>query len=389
MKKFLAILLVSLLFAAPTFGMSKKSLEKLKDKEHQSLHELIMVDRDSNGKIVGGGLCTAYATGPHTLVTAAHCNDPYTNDVYIDAGEQSVHDNTAPSYKVSRQFDHEDHMLLNIESVNFVDFKEYVPLAANLPLPVQGDHFYFWGNMQGIVNQYREGVVMGSMPFDAKTDDPEIDVDGNRLYMLTGPALPGDSGSSVFNSKGERIAILTYGIDDGAIIGVFPIQFTQDQIDTSLSTVAPDSFKSRPPNVGGDEARFPFILFSRSQHGSSHTPSGHAAPPRSEPHHSGPRGGYHGSPKARPHWHDGHFDHDYYVAHFGVWHPFFVYDLFWYGDPYFSQSVFVFDDCGFVVLSDVPVYMRGVSVYVVEIDGAYYLTSAAYPSTFVGLEVVL
>lgn len=236
MKKFIATLLVSLL-VGPLLGMSKKDL---KVKEHDSMHMIVMVDRDSTGQVVGGGLCTAYAIGPHTLLTANHCNDPYTNAVYIDSSKDDVHENRAMSYTVSRQFDHEDHMLLDVSGVYF---KDYVPLSAATKVPIQGEHFYFWGNPAGIKNQYREGVVMGQMPF--KTD-PDIDVTGNVLYTLTGPVIGGDSGSSIFNMKGERIAIVTYGMDEGAIIGVFPIQFTQAQIDKSLQDVVPETPLVRP-----------------------------------------------------------------------------------------------------------------------------------------------
>ena len=388
MRKFLLALLVSLLLAGPALGMSKRALNKLKDKEHRSMHEIIIVDRDADGKIVGGGLCTAYATGPHTLLTAAHCNDEYANAVYIDADRDAVHANQAMSYKFSRQFDHEDHMILDVSGVYFAD---YVPLSANVPVPKQRDHTYFWGNPSGITDQYREPVVMGSMPFNQKTDDPDIDVTGNVVYLLTGPAVPGDSGSSIFNSKGERIAILTYGFDNGAVIGAFPIQFTQEQIGKSLQEAVPDVPLVRPPSGPGyDGSVFPFgrpLALSFSQHGhgnGSHSaPRGnnHSAPNR------GPRGGYHGNGPAHEHWHNGRFDHDYYVAHFGMYHPFYAYDLFWYGPAYWEQSIFVFDDCGFVVLVDVPVYMRGVPVYVVELDGSYFLTSTMYPTTFVALTV--
>ena len=392
MQKFLVTALIVLLLAAPALGMSKKKLGKLQDAEHKSMHEIVMVDRDSTGTIVGGGLCTAYAIGPHTLLTANHCNDEYTNVVYVDTDRDDIKNNTAVAYKVSRQFDHEDHMLLNIEDVKFIDFKVYVPLSANLNPPTQREHFYFWGNPQGITDQYREGVVMGSMPFDAKKDDPSIEVDGDILYLLTGPVIGGDSGSSIFNEKGERIGIVTYGVDDGAIIGVFPIKFTQAQIDKSLQVVKPDVPLVRPA-VTPDMSGWNSSLYKRpigqlesfvqrgGQHGSHGGSAGvnHNAPHNTP--HSGPRGSYHVNPEVRQHFHNGRFDRDYYAAHFGYGHSFYFGSLYWYGTAFWYESIFVYDNCGFMLMEDMPGDWQPGAVYIVEVNGLYYVANVNLPGT--------
>ena len=399
MRRKLQSLFLSITFLAlalsPALAKDKKQ-DRLKDLQHRSMHEIVMVDRDSNGAIAGGGLCTAYAIGPHTLLTAEHCNDEYANAIYIDADREAIHRNQAMSYTVSRTFDHEDHMILDVSAVYF---DAYIPLAAVVPVPVQGDHAYFWGNPSGIKDQYREGVVMGSMPFDRQKDDPEIDVDGNIVYMIQVTAVPGDSGSSIFNSKGERIAILTYGMDDGQVAGVFPIKFTQEQINTSLGDVKPEAPLVRGPySRDRDMECFGPCTYSRtfSERGGHSAPRGgnsHSSPrgenhgSRGENHRS--RGDYHGSPRAREHYHNGRFDHDYYVGHFGPGHQFYFSGVYWYGPYGAYDSIFVFDDCGFVLMNNFPPYWPIGAVYIFEVDGHYFLTSPGYPGMMIAIQVVL
>ena len=88
MRRILVSLSLVLVFLAtsvsPAFA-HKEVKNKLKQLQHASYHEVTMVDRNSDGKIVGGGTCSAMAIGPHTLILAEHCNDEYTNQVYVDA----------------------------------------------------------------------------------------------------------------------------------------------------------------------------------------------------------------------------------------------------------------------------------------------------------------
>ena len=233
---------------------------------------------------------------------------------------------------------------------------------------------------------------MGSMPFDAKKDDPSIEVDGDILYLLTGPVIGGDSGSSIFNEKGERIGIVTYGVDDGAIIGVFPIKFTQAQIDKSLQVVKPDVPLVRPA-VTPDMSGWNSSLYKRpigqlesfvqrgGQHGSHGGSAGvnHNAPHNTP--HSGPRGSYHVNPEVRQHFHNGRFDRDYYAAHFGYGHSFYFGSLYWYGPAFWYESIFVYDNCGFMLMEDMPGDWQPGAVYIVEVNGLYYVANVNLPGT--------
>ena len=385
MRRSLVSLSLVLTFLAasisPAFA-TKSVKDKVKRQQHAAYHEVTMVDRDDTGKIVGGGTCSSMAVGPHTLLLAEHCNDPYTAEVYVDAKVEDIKARVARTYSAEKQFDHQDHMLLDLAQITFPSF---VPLDIVAP-PVQGEHFYFWGSPNGIRDQYRESYITGVIPFNHDQDDPEIDASG-PVYMAVGPAQPGDSGSVLFDSQtGKIIGVLTYGFADGLFIGIFPIQFTSAQLAQSQKSVTTVNQPApRPPDAQGEPDMFP-VPFAQHTGGSRGVRSGRHDSPRSPSH--GPRGGYHGSPNVRQHFHGGRFDHDYYVAHFGLSHPFYFGGLYWYGPAFGYESVFVFDDCGFMLLADMPGEWQPGAVYIVEVDGLYYVANLNMPG-LVPVQVVL
>jgi hypothetical protein len=202
--------------------------------EHQSMHEIVMTFTDADGK--HGALCTAYAVGPHTLMTAEHC-DVKSDSVFVDPiSLQEIRDNKISPVKiVDREFDGQDHMLLDLAGVNFKQIVEVRGYSAQGPrLPLQGERIHWWGNPGGMRDQYREGIVTGVIPWDVK-DSPEGQrMEGPVLYLTQATAIGGDSGSAVFGDDGRVVGIVTFGIYDG-IMGMFPIQFTPAQIANSLS----------------------------------------------------------------------------------------------------------------------------------------------------------
>lgn len=376
MRRTLGILLLLTLLSNFAPASSEKKITKLKLEQHAAMHMIVMVDRDSSGKIVGGGQCTAYAVGPHTLLTAAHCNDPYTDSVYIDpADKDSVESNVALSYTVVRSFDHQDHMLLDVFGVN-VNFTHIIDLPANVKPPVQGEHTYQWGNPNGIKDQYREGYVMGRTTLAEIGGDTEIDAPADStIYMVSGPIIPGDSGSAVFSAvDGRIIGIVTYGFDDGNIQGLFPIRFSQAAIDAAKATAVPSS-KALPARPVGKEDAADVILFSQHSHGGGHSQPGgnHSSPRPSGPR---PRGEYRGH---SPHYHNGRFDRDYYEAHFGPRHGFYFSGVVWYGSPFYYGNLFMYGDCTFMLMNDIPAEFQSGPVYIVEIDGLYYIATPNAP----------
>ena len=230
MRRFLSLLLsFAVLSSSVAFPLSRKKLNKLQAEQHKAMHEIVMVLRDADGNIVEAGLCTAYAVGPHTLMTAEHCNEPTATGVYIDPiSREEIKLGHVASYTIlDREFDHQDHMLLDVSGVYF---KDTIYLSPNVRLPKQGEKTYSWGNPHGYRDQYREGLVTGSMP-SADIGDTDVDAKGPLLYLVQTTVIGGDSGSSVFGEDGQLIGIVTYGINGGTLMGMFPIQFSGAQIE--------------------------------------------------------------------------------------------------------------------------------------------------------------
>jgi len=236
-----SLVVVATLAISPAFGIRKNQLTKLQENQHKSMHVIVMVHKDASGDF-HGGLCTAYAVGPHTLLTAEHCNDVDASAVYIDTiDKKAIKEGRVMSYTViSRTFDHQDHMLLDVSGIYFPNTIE---LTDHVRAPRQGEHTYQWGNPGGVRDQYREGLVTGRMamptpdPDDEDSDSEKIDATGD-VYLIVETVVGGDSGSAIFSAvDGQLIGVLTYGIDDGQFAGVYAIVFTQAQIDDSKSDV--------------------------------------------------------------------------------------------------------------------------------------------------------
>jgi hypothetical protein len=66
-----------------------------------------------------------------------------------------------------------------------------------------------------------------------KPEDVDVDASGT-MYLATGPVVGGDSGSSLYALDGTLIGIVTFGVENGAFIGIFPIRFSASQIAASL-----------------------------------------------------------------------------------------------------------------------------------------------------------
>ena len=193
------VLIATFVATAVSPAFARKEVKpKLKALQHAAYHFVGMIDRDDTGTVVGGGFCSATAVGPHTLMLAEHCNDPYTAEVYVDATMDQVRHNDPKlrTYSAEKYFDHQDHMLLDLAQITFAD---YAPVQLPVAQPYQGEHFYFTGSPNGQPNQYREGYVTGKLDFDQATDDPDIDavfqeVGGEAVPQRVRPDPLGDVG---------------------------------------------------------------------------------------------------------------------------------------------------------------------------------------------------
>jgi hypothetical protein len=188
--------------------------------QHRAMHWIVL---DNGDHFKETGLspldkagCTANALSEHVLLTAQHCDIPDAR-IYIDGSPIAL----AIDNKL---YDGADHMLLVIPVAHFKDFIQYSPDTYNAAF--QGEHVYFWGNPRAVRDQYREGICTGT------TVLPDDDLaPGRPVFIFSMPAVPGDSGSSIFSAKdGRLVAVLTYGVEGGKFAAGYALRFTNEQL---------------------------------------------------------------------------------------------------------------------------------------------------------------
>jgi len=133
----------------------------------------------------------------------------------------------------------------------------------------------------------------------------------------------------------------------------------------------------------------PLALAQRG-HGRREAPR-HEAPRHEAPQHNREHGRheYRAHNAGRKHYHNGRYDQDYYEEHYGYHHWFYFGGLEWYGPAYASQSVFIYDGDGWLLLEPVPnAWLYGPTYIAVDADGNYYLVSPWYPGVYVAIAVM-
>jgi hypothetical protein len=191
---------------------------------HKTTHqiELVTVGEDVS--------CSATAIGPHALLTASHCELP-TDEMEIDGEDAKI-------LALSRdKFDHTIYL-------TDVSFKDYATFSKD-PLEV-GDNVFIIGNPGELTDIYRQGYLAGvrhSNPFMLALGVEEPDV---FLFDLNG--WEGDSGSGIFNEKGELVGVVSVmaiqhlGSEDSKkssvfmkFMGSWGLKFTEKQIEDAKS----------------------------------------------------------------------------------------------------------------------------------------------------------
>jgi hypothetical protein len=150
----------------------------------------------------GDGLCSGTVVAPKVLLSAEHClgDSPLTA---VDGVETHA-------TRVLR--DGQDHVLIWTDRVIG---HSHVHVGA----PKQGDKVHWTGNPAGLPSVLREGYIAAI-------------VDGDTL--IDAPAFGGDSGSGIFNDRGELVGVLsgtyTWSNERGSFVLVYakPLKFTPD-----------------------------------------------------------------------------------------------------------------------------------------------------------------
>ncbi|MUV13575.1 S1 family peptidase [Noviluteimonas gilva] len=126
------------------------------------------------------GLCSATAIGPDEIISAAHC--------FRDGGRlNKIGSQAARGYTVTPAGE-------DVVRVKFAAGVHFVAWAKKFGKAVQADRVRWYGNPLGAEDMLREGYVSGV-------------VDG--MVVIAAATCVGDSGSGIFNQRGELIAIVS------------------------------------------------------------------------------------------------------------------------------------------------------------------------------------
>ena len=179
--------------------------------ERKASHFLYLKDADGRGL----GVCTGTAIGPHAILTAAHCDkDNEVKQVQIDLATET-HD------ILSTATDGRDHIIMLVDGTPFTNIESVLYGTVVLGEPVV---FY--------------GVGGGAYPPVAKRgvindcqDPSDLDAAAGQ-WCMTASAIPGDSGSTVYNAQGQVVGIVTYLDRDTEPTGTigYALAFTDEQL---------------------------------------------------------------------------------------------------------------------------------------------------------------
>lgn len=206
---FLTLFLAALfLFGTPSF----KHLASARDyaahptKEQRASHMVQFFDKHGSEL----GQCSATAVGPHAFLTAYHCDEhEKATQVTFDLATEK-HD------IVDGAIDNRDHIIFLVTGTPFVNAEEVHQASAKV-----GDNVVFYGDGEETYPpQPKYGTVLNCY------DPSDID-EASGIACFTTHPLEGDSGSAIYNSKGEIVSLLTYGAPDGTSVGFalnFPVE---------------------------------------------------------------------------------------------------------------------------------------------------------------------
>jgi S1-C subfamily serine protease len=183
------------------------------------------------------GLCTGTAIGPHAILTAAHCNEG------LDATDVTIDLATEDHVLMAASGDGRDHLILLVGGTPFTNIETVVQAK-----PVVGESVILFGDGGG---NYPPEVKTGKVI--ACEDDSDIDAAAGE-FCTSIHVIPGDSGSAVYNLKGEIVGITTYQTfetNPSSEIG-FSLDFSVTQLATAAAFDGKNWSKPEPSRANHD-----------------------------------------------------------------------------------------------------------------------------------------
>ncbi len=207
---FFYFLSVALLYIAtsglPSFdhATTAKDYAQHPTREQRASHMIQMYDRYDKRD----GQCSATAIGAHALLTAEHCIEKDKDfKVSIDLAVEKHN-------IVAAKSDGRDHLLVLLDGSPFTNI-EYVKQDAAAKV---GEAAVFYGDREGkYPPEPQHGVVNNCY------DPSDVDMDAG-IVCFSMEAIPGDSGSAIYDSNGNIVGIVTYRTDEHTSTG-FALSF--------------------------------------------------------------------------------------------------------------------------------------------------------------------
>lgn len=172
----------------------KHSIGPVNEQRKES-HIVLFLDEDESPT----SFCTSTAVGPHALLTAEHCNPRMEQKTLrIDLSTRKYH-------ILAYAADNRDHIILLLDGPAFLNYSKITTAA-----PVLGEKVTFYGfGGKDFPSHIRSGSVISCGTFDIS------DVDAAQgVVCMKLKAIPGDSGSAIYNSLNQIVALTTYAFDD-------------------------------------------------------------------------------------------------------------------------------------------------------------------------------
>ncbi len=191
------------------------------------------------GKVIPQrGFCSVTAIGPRALMIAEHClsMNPLTDVFHFSENASDT------AQEVIR--DGEDHAIVILKKLEFHEWINY----KQIPL-VKGDRVFMYGSPTSIWNAascYREGYFSGygSVPVWRFTIFGMI-VDYQKIQIFILQVAPGDSGSLIYDEKGNIVGMVSKAI--GGFAGGFPLKFQLVDIQRATSLGLPEIEPTQMP----------------------------------------------------------------------------------------------------------------------------------------------